>query len=836
MAQRGSDRWPEGSRVWIKMPGYCHWPAIVFPLRYCRKAEVPALLASYQPSRCLVHFYGSHNYWWAAESSLTPWTAHREARLAALRALARKSGVAAATLDELQGALGAAAASDTARELARMMTLWRGQPGAGAGGGGGGRKPQCSSCGEIGTQVTCRSCRSSFHTLCLPAPDISPEHMLAAAAAAVAAAAGAELGPEGVAAVQALWVCGACGRQNEVKGPPPHPARSKPVAPLPATAAGTAVAADQLQQVATCAAAAAHPPPCGGTGGSSGGHQRPVAGLQQLQQQGHPAWLELYERLMAEGVAEGAEAGPSVRPPPGTRLWVKTPGYCPWPAIVFSLRYCRKTEVPDLLASYQPGSTLVHFYGEHNHVWLPDDDVAALAAAAADPGEAAERLAGLTAWSRRKKGCSSGLLALTELEGAAPGPPPGQAIQPAAEVARLVGLREEQLAADEERRDREQLEQLLGAGSQGATTTPGLPGGSREGLGSSWRSRLRICAVCEEAGGQVSCRRCRRAFHALCLTPPCLSPAHMPPRHHWVCGSCGHPNEEVRGMRRRGRWEGWSGVCRMGLTPDWIIHAGAFRLFELPRPTASMPYIRGLLDPCTNSKSNPNIPAEKLYDKQDDGLRLSNSWSGYHVILNPEYTSQTQWRFVNRAIDEVESGSVPAVLLLCRNSTDTAYFQRLRPYPRVMLRRTSARFKDYDKTPIGFGVAVFCIARRGPARSPLYRRFIDAFGDWGEPNIPIDSAFVCSPEFCALLDRLSDHTTRHLRDNWAQCSACRKWRIVPYELFRLIDDDQQQPGEDVAMEAQEAQQQGLGLGLEREGQQQLQEPMLRTQWTCAQLG
>ena len=59
---------------------------------------------------------------------------------------------------------------------------------------------------------------------------------------------------------------------------------------------------------------------------------------------------------------------------------------------------------------------------------------------------------------------------------------------------------------------------------------------------------------------------------------------------------------------------------------------------------------------------------------------------------------QIQWRFVNRCIDEVENGQVPAAVLICRNSTDTAYFQRLRPYPRVMLRRMSARFKDYDKT------------------------------------------------------------------------------------------------------------------------------------------
>ena len=71
------------------------------------------------------------------------------------------------------------------------------------------------------------------------------------------------------------------------------------------------------------------------------------------------------------------------------------------------------------------------------------------------------------------------------------------------------------------------------------------------------------------------------------------------------------------------------------------------------------------------------------------------------MLLNPDYRAQVQWRFVNRAIDEVENGGVPAVVLVCRNSTDTGYFQRLRPYPRVLLRRLSARFKDYEKTPIG---------------------------------------------------------------------------------------------------------------------------------------
>lgn len=31
---------------------------------------------------------------------------------------------------------------------------------------------------------------------------------------------------------------------------------------------------------------------------------------------------------------------------------------------------------------------------------------------------------------------------------------------------------------------------------------------------------------------------------------------------------------------------------------------------------------------------------------QDNGLKLSNSWKGYHIVLNPEYSQQILWRFV----------------------------------------------------------------------------------------------------------------------------------------------------------------------------------------------
>lgn len=53
-----------------------------------------------------------------------------------------------------------------------------------------------------------------------------------------------------------------------------------------------------------------------------------------------------------------------------------------------------------------------------------------------------------------------------------------------------------------------------------------------------------------------------------------------------------------------------------------------------------------------------------------NGLLMSNSWAGYHILLNPDYSAATQWRFVNRAIDEVENDrvqphSIPTLLHTC---------------------------------------------------------------------------------------------------------------------------------------------------------------------------
>ena len=144
---------------------------------------------------------------------------------------------------------------------------------------------------------------------------------------------------------------------------------------------------------------------------------------------------------------------------------------------------------------------------------------------------------------------------------------------------------------------------------------------------------------------------------------------------------------------------------------------------------------------------------------------------------------------MNRAIDEVENGNVPGIILICRNSTDTAFYQRLRPYPRVHLKRLAILFKDYSNTPIGFGISIFCLAKDD--RKSLYPRFYEHFGDHGEPNIPVDVQFALTDQFWSLLDRLAAFTDNHHRDHWIKCSLCEKWRIVPWATVRHIGDTEE---------------------------------------------
>eukprot|EP00775_Hariotina_reticulata_P007949 gene7949-8147_t len=384
---------------------------------------------------------------------------------------------------------------------------------------------------------------------------------------------------------------------------------------------------------------------------------------------------------------------------------------------MWSIDLCLRATWPDIVLTFAPGKLLVRFYGEHSSSWISPKHLVKW-----DDGNEQEKVEAMKSWGKKVHRMKLITATLAELEG------------------RGDSLSEELL-------------------------------------------RLQRLGNAYQEVPDMRCGSCQRWLHALCSTPSALSPAEYPPDMAWTCPGCGSKSKEKLLPEEELLQQSASAGCtaeRMGLTPDWIISAAAFRVFQLPKPTPEQPYIAGLLDPACNSKLEPNIPAEVLYDKQDDGLSPRNPWKGYNIILNPDFRAQVQWK----AIDEVENGNVPSIILICRNSTDTNYFQRLRPYPRILLRRSSAKFKDYEKSPIGFGVVVFCIAKSDCRQ--LYERFYESFSPWGEPNIPIDTEFMAHPAFYELLDRLRQHAEQTARDHWVQCTACSKWRIISWQQLAAL--------------------------------------------------
>jgi hypothetical protein len=103
-----------------------------------------------------------------------------------------------------------------------------------------------------------------------------------------------------------------------------------------------------------------------------------------------------------------------------------------------------------------------------------------------------------------------------------------------------------------------------------------------------------------------------------------------------------------------------------------------------------------------------------------------------------------------------------------------------------MLRRTTAQFKDYNKSPPGFGIAVFCVAQH--SKRNLFADFVTAFHSFGEPSIPFDGELLKCDSFYQQLERSKAFAKQHYRDHWVQCSHCQKWRIIDFGAAEAIKE------------------------------------------------
>lgn len=76
------------------------------------------------------------------------------------------------------------------------------------------------------------------------------------------------------------------------------------------------------------------------------------------------------------------------------------------------------------------------------------------------------------------------------------------------------------------------------------------------------------------------------------------------------------------------------------------------------------------MDPCSNSKSDPNVPADILYTKEDDSLTIEWPFTP-SIWCNPPYS--LVYPFTHRCINAAEYGS--EVFLLTKADPSTAWFQ-----------------------------------------------------------------------------------------------------------------------------------------------------------------
>ena len=83
------------------------------------------------------------------------------------------------------------------------------------------------------------------------------------------------------------------------------------------------------------------------------------------------------------------------------------------------------------------------------------------------------------------------------------------------------------------------------------------------------------------------------------------------------------------------------------------------------------------LDPCSNSTTNPNIPANQYYTEDTDGL--AHPWLAKSVFMNHPYSNSKEW--IPYAVSQYELGNSQELLLLIKLDVSTKWWKSVSNYP-----------------------------------------------------------------------------------------------------------------------------------------------------------
>ena len=130
------------------------------------------------------------------------------------------------------------------------------------------------------------------------------------------------------------------------------------------------------------------------------------------------------------------------------------------------------------------------------------------------------------------------------------------------------------------------------------------------------------------------------------------------------------------------------------------------------------------LDPCSNSKTNPNIPADVIYTEEDDGL--SKEWDAPTVFMNHPYSNSKEW--VPYAAHQYECGNAKEMVLLIKLDVSTKWWNAVAKYPWIAVNKR-LKFGD-GKGAAPFQSAVIYLGND-------LDRFKEVFGKYGHLYVPV---------------------------------------------------------------------------------------------------
>lgn len=102
------------------------------------------------------------------------------------------------------------------------------------------------------------------------------------------------------------------------------------------------------------------------------------------------------------------------------------------------------------------------------------------------------------------------------------------------------------------------------------------------------------------------------------------------------------------------------------------------------------------LDPCSNSKTEPNFPARRVFTKEDNGLQ--QSWEAETLFMNPPYGREIEL-WIRKLVEDHELGYVKEAIALVPGRIDTKWFYLLTGYTACLVRGRLKFVGNTDPAP-----------------------------------------------------------------------------------------------------------------------------------------